>query len=98
VRIRFYGFPGECCPEPVTEPSFSPPPSGEALEWVSRVLAVAGIMLMPGLAGRWLDGYFGLNFLMLVGFCFGFAIGMWYLLLMAKPRPPRKPDQNESTP
>ena len=53
-----------------------------AIEWVARVTAVALLMVLPGVAGQWLDGRFGTEFLTLVGFGFGFCAGFVALLAM----------------
>jgi len=60
------------------------------MEWVSRIAAVAMMMVLPGLAGNWLDGWLGTKFIALVGFAFGVTSGIAYLLAMT--RPPRSPD------
>jgi hypothetical protein len=56
--------------------------------WVSRILAVAAVMVLPGLAGQWLDKRWGTSFLGLVGFALGMVSGIAYLLTMTK-LPPR---------
>jgi hypothetical protein len=53
-----------------------------ALEWVSRITAVALVMVLPGLAGYWLDSKLGTGFLMLAGFVFGIVGGMYSLLAL----------------
>ena len=42
-------------------------------------------MIVPGIAGYWLDQYFGFgfSFLSLIGFLFGLVFGMTHLVLMA---------------
>ena len=59
-------------------------PMAEAFGWVARVSNVALMMVLPGLAGQWLDKKFGTNFLVLVGFVFGLTSGFWYLLKIAR--------------
>ena len=59
-------------------------PLGEALDWAARIMAVALEMVLPGLAGHWLDGRLGTSFLVLVGFAFGLTMGVWHLLLMTR--------------
>jgi len=56
-----------------------------ALGWVARITTVALEMVLPGVFGFWLDRQFGLAFLGLVGFAFGFVLGMWHLLAMTRP-------------
>ncbi len=41
-------------------------------------------MVLPGLAGLWLDRRLGTNFLGLVGFALGMVLGFWHLLLMTR--------------
>lgn len=73
---------------PVNSSSNEPSPVSEAMVWVSRILAVAAMMVLPGLAGQWLDKRWGTGFLGLVGFAFGMVSGIAYLLTMTK-LPPR---------
>jgi uncharacterized protein YqgC (DUF456 family) len=56
--------------------------------WVSRILAVVMVMVLPGLAGQWLDKRWGTGFLGIVGFALGLVSGIAYLLIMTK-LPPR---------
>ena len=65
-----------------------------AMEWVSRVLAICVVMVLPGLGGGWLDKRYGTGFWALVGFALGFASGLTALILLVKrdgggPRKPR---------
>lgn len=41
-------------------------------------------MLLPGLAGHWLDGKLGTEFLVLLGFLAGVALGTWYLVVVTR--------------
>lgn len=50
------------------------------MQWVVYVTTAALMMFLPGLAGQWLDGRLGTNFLVLIGFVFGLTSGLWYLL------------------
>lgn len=65
-------------------------PIGVAMEWVSRIMAIAMEMVLPGLGGQWLDQRLGTSFLVLVGFGFGLTAGIWHLLLLAKQSNQRK--------
>jgi uncharacterized protein YqgC (DUF456 family) len=56
-----------------------------AMAWVSRIFTVALEMVLPGLAGFWLDNRFGTSFLGLVGFALGVTVGMWHLIAMTLP-------------
>jgi hypothetical protein len=53
-----------------------------AMEWVAKITTVALEMVLPGLAGRWLDAQLGTGFLVLLGFAFGLVAGISHLLLM----------------
>ena len=39
-------------------------------------------MVLPGLAGLWLDERFGTRFLVMVGFAVGLVVGIWHLIWM----------------
>lgn len=72
----------------MTTPPDRRSPYTEASEWVSRIAAVVAVMVLPGLAGQWLDRRLGVGFLGLIGFVGGVALGIVYLLVITKPRPP----------
>lgn len=55
-----------------------------AWEWVSRVLAVCVVMVLPGLGGGWLDRRYGTEYWTLVGFAFGFLSGITALILLVQ--------------
>jgi hypothetical protein len=61
-------------------------PVGEAMVWVSRIMAIGLSMFLPGLAGGWLDARLGVGFLGPAGFILGFAGGLWQLAAIAKRR------------
>jgi len=67
-----------------TSPPEKRPPLAEAMAWVSRIMAVSLEMVLPGLAGLWLDDRIGTRFLMFIGFGLGFTAGMVHLLAMTK--------------
>ncbi len=75
---------------PVDPPREKPSPMTEAMEWVSRILAVAAMMVLPGIAGQWLDKRLGTGFLGLVGFAIGVISGIAYLLAATKSPPQSK--------
>ena len=64
----------------------SPPPRihpmALAVEWVAKITTVALEMVLPGVAGQWLDRRWGTGFLGLAGFALGLVVGMWHLLRM----------------
>jgi hypothetical protein len=75
-----------------------------ALDWVSRITTVALEMVLPGLAGLWLDQRLGTSFLGLVGFALGMVLGFWHLLLMTRsvrtsgPKPTSRPPSAKDSP
>ncbi|MGE5194167.1 MAG: hypothetical protein ACM3U2_16850 [Deltaproteobacteria bacterium] len=69
------------------------PPLAVAMEWVSQITTVVAEMVLPGLAGQWLDRRWGTKFLGLTGFGLGLTVGIWHLLAMTRSRnagPPAK--------
>ena len=56
----------------------------EAMNWVSKITTVALEMVLPGLAGLWLDNQLETRFLALLGFALGVPLGMWHLIAMTK--------------
>jgi hypothetical protein len=58
----------------------------EATNWVSKITVVALEMILPGLAGMWLDNRLGTGFLALLGFALGVALGIRHLIAMTKSR------------
>ena len=67
------------------------------MQWVSRITAVGLEMVLPGLAGQWLDDRLGTSFLALVGFAGGICLGIWHLLVMTRTtnRPPAQSDDED---
>lgn len=55
-----------------------------ATEWVSRVMAIGLLMVLPGVLGAWLDKKFGTSFLTLLGFAIGLLAGLSGLILIAR--------------
>jgi F0F1-type ATP synthase assembly protein I len=54
-----------------------------AMEWVSRITALALEMVLPGLAGTWLDDRWGTRpALTIIGFLLGMVGGIVHLLRM----------------
>jgi len=56
------------------------------MEWVSQITTVVAEMVLPGLAGTWLDHRWGTKFLTLVGFALGLTVGIWHLIAMTRPK------------
>lgn len=59
------------------DPSVSP--IGEAMAWVSRIMAIGLMMFLPGVAGGWLDGHLGTRFLGPLGFAVGLSAALLWL-------------------
>jgi F0F1-type ATP synthase assembly protein I len=56
-----------------------------AMQWVSRITAVAVEMVLPGAIGFWIDSKLGTKVLFLIlGVILGFVGGMWQLIKMTK--------------
>lgn len=64
----------------------------EAMQWVALLTTIAMEMVLPGLAGRWLDGRFGTRYLIMVGFALGLTIGLYHLLQLTKAKSQNKQD------
>ncbi len=65
----------------------------EATEWVSRIFAVAAVMVLPYVGGTWLDKQLGTRFLGPAGLVIGVTSGIAYLLALTK-QPPRGGNRN----
>ena len=51
---------------------------------VSRAIAVMVLMILPGIAGSYLDGWLGTQFFVLIGFFVGIFVAIVGLLYVAK--------------
>lgn len=69
-----------------------------AYQWVGRIFAICIEMILPGIAGYWLDQYFGfgISFLALIGFLLGLVLGMTHLVVMANALSSGKPHTGRS--
>ena len=56
----------------------------EGMNWVSKITTVALEMVLPGLAGVWLDSQLETRFLTVIGFTLGVPLGIWHLIAMTK--------------
>ncbi len=65
------------------------PPMAAAMQWVARIVVAGLIMVLPGLAGQWLDERLETGFIALVGFALGITVAIVYLIAITKP-----PDKN----
>ncbi len=72
------------------------PPLARAATWASRVTTIALEMVLPGLAGIWIDRRLGTQVLFtLLGFSGGLTFAIWQLLKMTKPAPPNDTETNQ---
>jgi hypothetical protein len=61
------------------------PPMAVALQWVSIITTVSLEMVLPGLAGYWLDKWLNTHVVfMLLGFAGGGTLAMWHLIRITK--------------
>lgn len=73
-------------PRVVTTPSDDPSPIAVAYLWASRIIVVALEMVLPGLAGYWLDQRLGTVVLfMLIGFVLGSTAAIIHLVQVTRP-------------
>jgi hypothetical protein len=80
------GFRSDDRRKRVTDPSDNRSPIAAAYQWVSRITIVAFEMVLPGLAGYWLDQKLGSVVLfMLVGFALGCTAATVHLTQMVRP-------------
>lgn len=54
-------------------------PVGEAMVWVSRIIAIGLTMFLPGVAGGWLDARLGTSFMGPLGFVLGLGLAIYSL-------------------
>jgi len=55
------------------------------MEWVSKITTVGLEMFLPAVGGKYLDGWLGTRYWVLVGLVLGFTVGFWHLLQMTRP-------------
>lgn len=65
-------------------------PIGEALGWVSRIMAIGMTMFLPGVAGNWLDAELGTSFFGPLGLVAGFSVAILSLARLRSGRDGRK--------
>ncbi len=62
------------------------PPIAVAMEWVGRIFVLGIEMVLPGLAGQWLDAKFGTTpWITLVGFGLGLTLAIMHLVFLSAP-------------
>ena len=57
---------------------------GEAMSWSARIMAVGLEMVLPVVAGMWLDARLGTRFMALIGICVGLPVGLWHILVFTR--------------
>jgi F0F1-type ATP synthase assembly protein I len=69
----------------VTKPSDNRSALAIAYQWASRIMVVSLVMVLPGVAGYWVDTKLGTVCLFLViGLIVGSFTGVWQLLQMTR--------------
>lgn len=72
---------------PVTNPSDDRSPVATAYQWATRIMVVAMEMVLPGLAGHWLDKRLGTVVLfLLIGLGLGCTAAIVHLVQMTRPK------------
>jgi hypothetical protein len=70
---------------PVKNPSDDRSPAAIAYGWASRIMVVAMEMVLPGLAGHWLDEKLGTKVLfLLIGLALGSTAATFHLISMTR--------------
>jgi hypothetical protein len=60
-------------------------PIAAAMQWVARIMGAAAFMVLPGLAGQWVDQKLGTDWIVLLGFAIGISVSLYYLLAITRP-------------
>ena len=86
ARRGFFVRPAVGPSSRVVAMDYRPPssPVAEAMNWVSRIISVALMTLLPILGGRWLDGKRGTSYWALIGLVVGLLVGSWQLLQIVR--------------
>lgn len=86
MRRGFFVGPAVGPSSSVVAMDYRPPssPVAEAMNWVSRIISVALMTLLPILGGRWLDGKRGTSYWALIGLVVGLLVGSWQLLQIVR--------------
>jgi F0F1-type ATP synthase assembly protein I len=67
------------------------------MQWVAKITTVGLEMVLPAIAGTYLDRYLRTNYWAVIGLVVGMVVGFWHLLQMTKAasgkgRPPKRKD------
>jgi F0F1-type ATP synthase assembly protein I len=69
-------------------------PSAKAYQWSTRIMVVSLEMVLPGLAGYWLDQQLGtVVLLMLIGFAVGSTAAVVHLIRMVRAENQNPPEK-----
>jgi Putative F0F1-ATPase subunit Ca2+/Mg2+ transporter len=75
----------ERCDRDVTTPSDDRSQTAKAYQWASRIMVVSLEMVLPGLAGNWVDTRLGTKILFtLLGFAAGSTAAVMHLIRMTR--------------
>jgi hypothetical protein len=75
----------ERCARDVTIPSDDRSQTAKAYQWATRIMVVSLEMVLPGLAGNWVDRQLGTKILFtLLGFAGGCTAAVMHLIRMTK--------------
>lgn len=68
-----------------------------ALDWSSTIISISVAMVVPGLAGYWLDGKLGTRFVfLLLGMVLGVVVGIWQLVRLTQKKTAIKSSPRDS--
>jgi len=80
------------------KPPHDPPPIVIAYQWAARITTLAIEMVVPGLAGVWIDGRLGTKVLFtLAGFAAGITFAIWQLIKIAGQTTDERPEHKGPT-
>ncbi|MFM8252589.1 MAG: AtpZ/AtpI family protein [Planctomycetota bacterium] len=54
------------------------------MDWSGRIISIALMMILPGVAGHWLDDRNGTGYWMPIGMVVGIAISIWQLVTLTR--------------
>ena len=77
----------------VTTPPDDRSPAAKAYQWATRIMVVSLEMVLPGLAGYWVDRWLGsLVLFTMLGFALGSWLGVVHLIRMTRADASRRSD------
>ena len=60
------------------------------MEWVAKITTVGMEMVLPAIAGTYLDQYLRTGYWAIVGLVLGGVVGFWHLMQMTKAATPKQ--------